>query len=227
MRAVHVSFTLAAAFAAAMLASGCGANGPVSGDPSKMRERPRLEVVVDREVINLELSASQQLAPAARARLGRAVRRQDPERVHVAVRPRGLAGAKASAIVSETLRRLGVPADNITRLPATLDAINGVEVRLRTGRLRYPDCPDWRRPSALSAPGGSSNFGCASAVNLGRMLADPLDIKRGRSLAPAPAGPAVRALGNGDKGSPASQVPRKLPSLQGRGRPTSRLVEGE
>jgi pilus assembly protein CpaD len=48
-----------------------------------------------------------------------------------------------------------------------------------------PHCPDWRKPSQddpSNTP--SSNLGCASATNLGLMVADPGDLVYGE---PAPA----------------------------------------
>ena len=49
-----------------------------------------------------------------------------------------------------------------------------------------PDCPDWSKP-ADGDPNNrpSSNFGCATATNLGLMLANPGDLVRGRRPGPA------------------------------------------
>jgi pilus assembly protein CpaD len=49
-----------------------------------------------------------------------------------------------------------------------------------------PPCPDWSKPSGFD-PGNTeaSNFGCATATNLARMVADPADLVRGRELGPA------------------------------------------
>ena len=61
---------------------------------------------------------------------------------------------------------------------------HGVHVLIGHYLVRIPDCPDQARllgsdPSNVSG----SNFGCATAVNLSRMVADPTDLQQGRSLA--------------------------------------------
>jgi pilus assembly protein CpaD len=67
-------------------------------------------------------------------------------------------------------------------------------------RVRYtvtlPPCPNWSKaPNRDFANTIDSNFGCATAVNLGRMIASPADLALGRPLGPAPALNAVSALG--------------------------------
>jgi pilus assembly protein CpaD len=61
--------------------------------------------------------------------------------------------------------------------------------KLKTGemslKLTYavvvsPDCPDWRTsPTTTHSNTSQANFGCATEVNLGRMVADPHDLVRG------------------------------------------------
>lgn len=59
-----------------------------------------------------------------------------------------------------------------------------VEVRARGYEVRLPGCPDWsRRPEGDARNLPLSNLGCANAVNLGLMVADPADLARGRDLA--------------------------------------------
>jgi pilus assembly protein CpaD len=66
-----------------------------------------------------------------------------------------------------------------------------------------PACPNWSKP-----PGGDptnsvgSNFGCASATNLGLMIANPRDLLVGRKPGPADAEPALRAIQNYRSGKP-------------------------
>lgn len=65
---------------------------------------------------------------------------------------------------------------------------HGVRVLVGHYLVKIPDCPD---PTQLpgSDPGNvpDSNFGCATAVNLSRMVVDPTDLQQGRSLAPGDA----------------------------------------
>ena len=63
-------------------------------------------------------------------------------------------------------------------------------VAVKTEDGRYiavaPGCPDWTsRPGRTWANTVHSNFGCASATNFARMLADPADLARGRDMGPA------------------------------------------
>lgn len=49
-----------------------------------------------------------------------------------------------------------------------------------------PACPDWSKPSGSDFTNTvGSNFGCASAVNLGMMVANPGDLVQGETLGPA------------------------------------------
>jgi pilus biogenesis lipoprotein CpaD len=48
-----------------------------------------------------------------------------------------------------------------------------------------PNCPDWSRPSAAHPANlPTSNLGCATSLNLVRMVADPRDLVRGAPLGP-------------------------------------------
>ena len=58
-----------------------------------------------------------------------------------------------------------------------------------------PACPDWSRASGTDfANLPHSNQGCATETNLGLMIADPKDLVRGRSLAPADGVQAAEAI---------------------------------
>ena len=65
---------------------------------------------------------------------------------------------------------------------------HGVRVLVGHYLVKIPDCPDRTRLSG-SDPGNvpDSNFGCATAINLSRMVADPTDLQQGRSLSPGDA----------------------------------------
>lgn len=48
-----------------------------------------------------------------------------------------------------------------------------------------PSCPNWSKPSSADANNrNGSNFGCATATNLGAMVADPGDLVTGKSIGP-------------------------------------------
>ncbi|MFO1067235.1 MAG: CpaD family pilus assembly lipoprotein [Geminicoccaceae bacterium] len=69
---------------------------------------------------------------------------------------------------------------------ASRQANRRVDIVVRSWTVRVPGCPDWSRDPAynpLNQP--MSNLGCATLSNLGRMVADPADLVRGRPLGPA------------------------------------------
>ena len=69
------------------------------------------------------------------------------------------------------------------RIEFGIDAPVGeaVKVIVRRYVVTLPGCPDWTgRPGISYDNAASSNFGCATAVNLGLMVADPGDIVAGR-----------------------------------------------
>lgn len=57
-----------------------------------------------------------------------------------------------------------------------------------------PHCPDWRLEEQGEQEGQSSNYGCATAVNLAAMIADPADLVRGRTEVASSAETATRAI---------------------------------
>jgi pilus assembly protein CpaD len=58
-----------------------------------------------------------------------------------------------------------------------------------------PPCPNWSKRAQLDFTNThASNFGCATAVNLGQMVASPADLAEGRPLATADGTPAAAAV---------------------------------
>ncbi len=107
--------------------------------------------------------------------------------------------ARRAAMVAEVLQSEGVEPEQITRhalgqrLPVTADdeetswqLSRRVEIVARGVVVVEPNCPNWSRPSAAHPANlPTSNFGCATLLNLTRMVADPRDLARGASLGPA------------------------------------------
>ncbi len=54
----------------------------------------------------------------------------------------------------------------------------------REFKVAYPDhCPDWRHSPIINYDNSAmSNHGCATAVNFGKMVANPHDMYRGRGM---------------------------------------------
>jgi pilus assembly protein CpaD len=102
-----------------------------------------------------------------------------------------LADARVAAISSRLLR-WGIVAD---ARPIASVPPNHAIVMVGRYAVTLPPCPNWSMPRAndfTNAP--PSNFGCATAVNLGLMVASPADLAHGRTLAPADGKPAAAAV---------------------------------
>jgi pilus assembly protein CpaD len=70
--------------------------------------------------------------------------------------------------------------------PAAWRLNRRVEIILERYLVTLPPCPDWSRQSGTDFSNQPhSNFGCATQTNLGLMVAEPKDLVRGRTLAPA------------------------------------------
>jgi len=68
---------------------------------------------------------------------------------------------------------------------------------IQSGRymVSLPSCPNWsKQPSLDFTNANSSNFGCATASNLGMMVAYPADLAEGRPVGYADAIPAAAAV---------------------------------
>jgi pilus assembly protein CpaD len=94
----------------------------------------------------------------------------------------GLAKARVEAIAGALLR-YGIVAD-----ARPLDGVPANQAVVLVGRYAasLPPCPNWSKsPSTDFTNEPTSNYGCANAVNLGMMVANPADLAAGRTLGAA------------------------------------------
>ena len=98
-------------------------------------------------------------------------------------------GLKAFQEASRGLRRhlhaLGVPCDGVGPAQGLAVGPDTVVVSAESYSAGNLNCPDWSKNSTydpLNLPG--SNLGCATARNIGDMVADPRDLKMGRTPGP-------------------------------------------
>ena len=113
----------------------------------------------------------------------------DADRVHVAATAQGVDPRLAerrtetvSAFLKQRGLRLQPPPVDVSIEPMISDS---VKVVVRRYLVTLPGCPDWSgRPSWTYNTMVSSNWGCATAINLGLMVADPGDLDRGRRPGP-------------------------------------------
>jgi pilus assembly protein CpaD len=114
----------------------------------------------------------------------------------------GEIGLERVAAVAEYLRGAGLKVAPLTE--TSVVRWDGA-VRISVGRyvVTPPNCPDWSKSASYDPLNHtSSNFGCATATNLGLMVADPGDLIRGRPMGPsdgAHGARAVKAWREGDK----------------------------
>ena len=125
-------------------------------------------------------------ASSRQVRSARLIASRSPRRARPASPPR------AQAAISSRLLRWGIVAD---AHPLAAGAPNRAVVTVGRYAVTLPPCPNWSQPRSndfTNAP--PSNFGCATAVNLGLMVASPADLTVGRTLEPADGKPAAAAV---------------------------------
>jgi pilus assembly protein CpaD len=97
----------------------------------------------------------------------------------------GEVGLQRVSTVAEYLRSSGMKVAPLTDV--NVARWDGA-VQISVGRyvVTPPNCPDWTKSASYDPLNHtSSNFGCATATNLGLMVADPGDLVRGRPMGPS------------------------------------------
>jgi pilus biogenesis lipoprotein CpaD len=200
-------FWRGAAFAFLCLTGGCGSVEPtITAAPLPQPRVTEIELVhtvyFDTDVA--ELSAEEASALHNFARL--AGERLSIEQVvigHADVRANDAynddLSARRATNVAASLVEGGIPSARISRhalgrlfpvaaadQQTSWQLSRRVEVLARGLIIVEPNCPDWSRPSALNPDNlTASNHGCATALNLARMVDDPRDLASGAALGPA------------------------------------------
>ena len=173
---------LALAALIGLLLAGC-AGAPDFWPTQETRKELRTETEVMRHAVAFAPQSAQLSAGEAATieRFLAGVGLQKSDRIRIAVAAEGgpvLGQARAETLLAH-LAGLGLSATaGISAGAAALEVV-------RT-HVTVPDCPDWSKPGLLDMSNTpSSNFGCATAVNLSLMVADPADLARGRELGAA------------------------------------------
>jgi len=114
------------------------------------------------------------------------------DRVEVAAGgPPGLAEQRAGAISRELLRY------GIVTQTLAIDGVPANRAIVSVGRyaVTLPTCPNWSQSQSYDFTNAfTSNYGCATATNLGLMVASPADLVSGRPLTGTAAQPAAGAV---------------------------------
>ena len=95
---------------------------------------------------------------------------------------------RRTASVREHLVERRVASRQIMSGMAADDGPNALTIVIGRYVVIPPSCPNWSKPSGGDANNRTgSNFGCATATNLGAMVADPGDLVTGKTLGPGDA----------------------------------------
>lgn len=85
--------------------------------------------------------------------------------------------------ISAIVARYGLFVDKTPPITRGSDQLSGLRVIVSRNTATIPNCPNWDRASQPElAASTMSNFGCATNVNLARMVANPADLIQGQSI---------------------------------------------
>lgn len=133
------------------------------------------------------------------------------------------AGRRETAVAAgiREIRGQGLPTGLLPDNASSANWDGSVKIVLGRYVVVPPKCPDWsKRADGDSANRVSSNFGCASATNLGLMVANPGDLVRGRTPGPADGSVGSRrykAYREGEEKEPPAIKPLVIQSTVGGG----------
>lgn len=192
-----------------LLLAGCAAAGPAVPEGAAAANGLRVEGARREHRVHFATDSAV-LSPSERQRLLAFLREVGPERRGV-IRVAGHAderhtdaynlalSARRAGSVAAFLSDHGLDGATIEqtafgeRFPAVPESTpeawrqnRRVEIAAEGYEVVLPDCPRWGdpgRPDFDNRP--LANLGCATATNLGLMVADPRDLVRGRALGPA------------------------------------------
>ncbi|NQU56198.1 MAG: hypothetical protein HQ513_03110 [Rhodospirillales bacterium] len=129
--------------------------------------------------------------------------------------PSSLSDARKT-IVAEYLSNFGVEIRPLSSdFGVKSPAANAVDLVIRRYVVTLPGCPDWSGDRFTYNNVPTSNWGCASATNLGLMVAEPGDLVRGRDEGYADGEYAATSISNYRKGETKSIVAEEIGVVKG------------
>jgi pilus assembly protein CpaD len=100
---------------------------------------------------------------------------------HVTLAGSGTAPPATQAGVAEIVARFGLLVEGEAPVTAGDAPVGGLRIVVSRSVASVPGCPSWRDRAEANFNGGlSDNYGCATAMNLAAMVADPRDLVEGR-----------------------------------------------
>jgi pilus assembly protein CpaD len=177
MRSLHLTFVV---FAALALAA-CGDSAPEYATVDSPKQNRVTTVRHDHLVRFAGNNAN--LDPQEAARLSQFLsnnRSEGNATVTIGPATSPALSAGRERVVRELLSARGYrPVDVV--YASTAESLNQVTVSVASNVVITPRCPDFSKPTEYNYSNTThSNYGCASAHNLGIMVADPADLVRGR-----------------------------------------------
>lgn len=121
------------------------------------------------------------------------------DKVFVNIEPDGerVTERRVSTVAAFLKLRGLVPATTISGVDSGEQEADTVRVVIQRYLVTLPGCPDWSSEPAYGFNNTvHSNFGCATASNLGMMVVDPEDLVKGRALGPADGDYLRRSIDN-------------------------------
>ena len=102
------------------------------------------------------------------------------ESIRVGLAPSQMGNDMRKEHIAKLLRGMGYHRKFVHFESTPGTAANAAEVDIAYAAVVLPHCPDWRKsPVTTFSNTPQPNFGCASTVNLGLMVADPRDLEKG------------------------------------------------
>ncbi len=175
---------------------GCAVAPDISGMPAMQKPKSLAVQRADQKlVVKVDPATGMPLSPE-RANILRAVAALGhPEGAQVTIagpQPRAQLKRVADAVAAAGIDPTRIELLGAKPSPASKDT---VEIVFQQYALVVPNCPDWSEPDALGNQNVvMSNLGCANAVNLGAMVANPKDLVEGRSAAATDGAAAASAV---------------------------------
>jgi pilus biogenesis lipoprotein CpaD len=168
------------------LLSACASMDMQGHDPKEYyAKHPKVNKLEERSVAHVVQfeKGTQALEPAAKNALHDALRGISPEaseRVEFKLSPSQVNNTARRDSLHRMVRSFGYAQTAVEYSADSQLGSNEARVIMHYVAVVTPDCPDWRMsPVTTYSNTHQGNFGCASVVNLGLMVADPHDLVRG------------------------------------------------
>lgn len=177
------------ATAALVLLASCSPYPRASWTPAEAPVENQVRWVESKHVVRFSPNEAA-LSPGERSRLDAFLSLAHPEypdRVYVLADDTALETRRATNVRDYLIERR-VPQRQILDGMAGNEGPNALTIVVGRYIVIPPNCPNWSKPSAGDPNNRtSSNWGCATATNLGAMIADPGELVTGKTLGPGDA----------------------------------------